>query len=348
MINILSNLVDELPVGVIVLDVEGRAVVYSATEARLSGRPREDVLGRDFFREHGVCMDVPAIAGVFREKVGREPFFAEADFSFPFPFLSTPREVRVRLTSFEANGAPYGLLVIRDVAFERSVDLMRQTLNQMIVHDLKNPLTAVASSLSFLEERANDDADALAAIADAREACRRIESILLNLLDSARLETNALPLTRREVDVSLLAAKAAELARAAARSAPISIEVMPAPLPALAIVDPDIVLRILQNLLDNALRFGSRVTVSTEVGDDRVVVAVADDGPGIPLEAREKIFEKYARVGPEGSHARARNQGLGLTFVQLAARAHGGDTTVDCPPSGGTIFRVVLPVHRSR
>ncbi len=343
MLQLLSNLADMLPVGVIVLDVEGRAVVYNAVEERLAGRRREEVLGRDFFGELGVCMNIPAMAGVFREKIGREPFAVEADFSFPFPLLAIPREVRVLLTSFEANGQHYGLLVIRDVAFERSVDRVRETLTQMFVHDVKNPLTAIALSLSLAEMRARDDVLALEAIADAREGCRRIESVLINLLDTARLETNTLPLSKREVDLSALAREAAGLSRAPALTAFCTIEVEEGGEPVIANVDPDIVLRIIRNLVDNASRFAKRVSISTHADEGRAVIAVSDDGPGIPAASRGKIFERFAPVGQEGAHARARNQGLGLTFVQLAARAHGGDTTVDCPPGGGTVFRVSLP-----
>lgn len=343
MIQVLTSLVDMLPVGVIVLDAEGKAVIYNAVEERLAGRRREDVLGRDFFREHAVCLDIPSMAGVFRANIGREPFSVEGYFSFPFPFLATPREVRVRLTSFEANGRHYGLLVIRDVAFERSIDRMEQTLTQMIVHDVKNPLTAVSLSLSLVEMRAQGDALALEAISDAREGCRRIEAILLNLLDTARLETNALPLVKRRADLSVLAERAAELSRPAALSAGCTIEVAPSSIPAFADVDSDIVLRMLHNLIDNSLRFAKRVTIAIEIRDSSAVVEVADDGPGLPLAAREKIFEKYAPVDEQGSHRRSHNEGLGLTFVRLAARAHGGDTTVECPSGGGTIFRVSFP-----
>lgn len=334
-----------LPVGVVVLDAEGKAVVYNAVEERLAGRRREEVLGRDFFREHAICMDIPEMAGVFREKIGRESFFVEGDFSFPFPLLAIPREVRVQLTSFESSGQHYGLLVIRDVAYERSVDRVRETLTQMFVHDVKNPLTAITLSLSLVEMRARDDVLALEALADAREGCRRIETVLMNLLDTARLETNAFPLATRDVDLAELTGKAASLCRVAALAASCTVEVETGPEPVVANVDPDIVVRIVRNLVDNALRFAKRVKISTVVEDGQAVIVVADDGPGIPFAARGKIFEKYAQVGQEGAHARARNQGLGLTFVQLAARAHGGHVAVDCPPSGGTVFRVSFPDH---
>jgi photoactive yellow protein len=343
MLELFSHLVDSLPVGVIVLDAAGRAVVFNRVEEQLTGRRREAVLGTDFFRQHGFCMDVPHLAGQFRERIGRGSFSAEADLSFPFPFLATPREVRVQLSSFEANDQPYGLLVIRDVSHERSVALMRETLGQMIVHDLKNPLTVVTGNLRYLSSAVRDTADAREAIEDGLAATRRLEAMLVGLLDSTRLETNTFPLMLSTVDVGQLATGAAALARAVARARSVSIEVN-APTPAMARVDRDVVVRICENLLDNAMRHAKHVTVSVTSTPPDVVLTVADDGPGVPPEERERIFEKFTQITPGAPHARGLNRGLGLTFVQYAARAHGGDAWVGEGPAGGALFRVTLPV----
>jgi photoactive yellow protein len=344
MLHLLTQLIDSLPVGVIVLDAAGRVVLYNRVEELLAGRRREDVLGSDFFVQHGFCLDVPLIGGHFRERIGRAPLEAEGDFTFPFPFLATPREVHVQLSSFEANGAPYGLLVLRDIAHERSVELMRQTLSQMLVHDIKNPLTAITMTLEHLalSPALRDDKDALDAVGDAVEASRRIESMLVNLLDTARLETNQFPLTLTKVDVHALARRAVSLEGAVARGNRALVTLVEAPAPVVAEVDADIVLRICENLVDNALRHAQAVTVAVYARDACAVIEVKDDGPGIPPEARAHIFDKFSQV--PGGRERRTNRGLGLTFVQNAARAHGGDASLECPPEGGAVFRVVLPL----
>ncbi len=341
MLKLLTQLVDNLPIGVVALDAKGHAVVYNRVEETLAGRRREDVVGTDFFAKHAYCLDVPLIGGYFRERIGREALHAEGDFTFPFPFLATPRQVHVTVTSFECDGAPYGLLLMRDIAHERSVELMRETLSQMLVHDIKSPLTAITMSLEHLRSAVRDDEDAREAVADALAASQRIGSMLVNLLDTAQLETNEFPLSPSTVDVHALAAKAIALARAVMRHTEATVMLTDGA-PVLAEVDGDVVLRICENLVDNALQHASHVTVTVERVEADVRIRVRDDGAGVAPELRPHIFEKF-RQG-EGRRGGRRNHGLGLTFVQNAARAHGGDATLECPPEGGAIFCVTLPV----
>ena len=343
MINILSRLVDALPVGVVVLDARGRAVVFNRVEERLSGRRREDVLGTDFFAAHAACMDVPEFGGAFREAIGRRPFHLEAEFSFPFPFLTRPREVRVQLSSFEANDQPYGLMVVRDVAHERAMAVMRETLHQMIVHDLKNPLAAVTASLHFVTPYVRDVVDAREAIEDGIVSARRIEQLLVNVLDTSRFETDEFPLALAQTDIGALARRAVAMERALVRSRALSIELHVPSEPVVAHVDADVVLRILENLIDNAARHARRVVVSVLPTENGVSLEVGDDGPGVPAALQTRIFEKYLTASPDEPQRRGMNRGLGLTFVQLAARAHGGDAQVLTGPLGGALFRVLLP-----
>lgn len=348
MLTLFSRLVDSLPVGVVVLDAAGRAVLYNRIEEQLAGRRREDVIGSDFFVEHGFCMNVPHLAGQFREHIGRRPVQAEADLSFPFPFLATPREVRVNLSSFESAGAHYGLLVIRDVSHERSVALMRETLGEMIVHDLKNPLASVKANLGFLNSVVRDNQDARDAVLDSLDSVNRISGLLTNLLDSARLETNSFPLVCAPVDVRGIAAQALTLERAVARSREVHLSLVAADGPMVAEVDGELVLRIFENLIDNAVRKAKHITLGVRLVDDSVVLEVGDDGPGIPAEQRARVFEKYAQVESGAAHTRGLNRGLGLNFVQQAARAHGGDVEVDVSAAGGALFRVRLPKSAAR
>jgi signal transduction histidine kinase len=292
-------------------------------------------------------MNLPDFGVRFREQIGRSPLRLEAEFSFPFPFLATPREVRALLTSFEVDDATYGLLVIQDVSHERSVALMRATLSEMIVHDIKSPLTVLTANLGYLESYVRDAEDGREAIADGLVASKRIQSMLTGLIDTSRLETNVFPLARATVDLHDLASRAVQLAQAVARSRHVDLVLQPRTGPVVADVDVDLVLRVFENLLDNGMRHARRVTARVYLEGSDAVIEVRDDGQGIPAALRRSIFEKYAQVNPGVPTSRASNRGLGLTFVQLAARAHGGDASVDCPPEGGSVFRVTLPITPS-
>jgi two-component system, OmpR family, heavy metal sensor histidine kinase CusS len=107
-------------------------------------------------------------------------------------------------------------------------------------------------------------------------------------------------------------------------------------------VDPEVVERIVVPLLENAGRYArSRVTVDAERVDGRVVVTVADDGPGVPADARESVFEPGVRAGLDTGHSGA---GLGLPLARRLARAAGGDVTAVEPRAlRGAELRVDLP-----
>jgi signal transduction histidine kinase len=101
----------------------------------------------------------------------------------------------------------------------------------------------------------------------------------------------------------------------------------------------------MDNLIANAIEHSPKdglVTVSVTLCDEGVEIAVSDQGPGVPPEFRERIFEKFQRLENRKSLPGA-NRGLGLTFCRLAVEAHGGTIWVDDSPGGGALFRALLP-----
>jgi len=350
-LDVLSNLLDELPLGVVVLDKDGTVVHYNRYEEILAGRRRERVVGRDFFREIAPCMNVKELGHRFQASIGQEPIHVELEFAFPLPFLEAPRDVVIRMVSFDVGSQPYGALLIEDVSARRSVERMKETLSSLLVHDLKNPLAVVMSNLKLLRDTdtIQTDPDAFESTVGAMRSAERLQHMVLNLLDITRLETNALPLDRKEVDVRQLLTRAVDESRALARlrGAELVIEVPAEPIA--AVVDPELVRRGLDNLLDNAIRYAKhgdgRVVARLETRDGQVHIEVEDDGPGVPPDVADRVFEKWAQADGVVSGTRRRlNRGLGLTFVRLMARAHGGEVSFDSPKVGGSVFRLELPV----
>ncbi len=340
---ILTELFDSIPLGIIVLDTSGRVIIYNRAEELLASRKREDVVGREFFVEVAPCMNVRQLGGEFRSKIGRERLNNEVEFSFPFPFLNEPRDVKVRMNSFEVQALTYCFLTVEDVSKERSVERMKETLQDLIVHDLKNPLTVMLANLGYLEQEQSvrDGQDTLQAVEETIRATERLGSMVVNLLDITRLETNSLPLKRRTVDLRQLVSATANAAAAVGRMRSATVEADVSSGLIEASIDEDVLRRALENLVDNALRYAKAVTIGASVRDTNIVLFVRDNGPGIPQPVRDRIFDKYAQV--VGGGATSHNRGLGLTFVRLAARAHGGDATVQCPASGGSLFELTFP-----
>lgn len=343
---VVETLFDSLPVGVIALDPESRVVIFNRHEERLAGRVRERVLGKRFFDEVAPCMNVRELAGAFFDQVNAGMLDTRIDFSFPFPTVSQPRDVVVRMVSFLANGVPHALLMVEDVSMQRSIERLKETLSTLLVHDMKSPLTGVLANLEFVRSELEHDRPtkaALEAVADGIDGAQRLNSMIHDLLDITRLETGTFPLDRRVADIGTIIDNVVVAAVAAARARAVVVQTDVRP-PLEASIDISAVRRVLENLVDNAIRhtkYRTRVVISGWSEGNDVLIDIADQGPGIPPELRQLIFEKYVQVAPGG--ARHGNHGLGLTFVRMAVRAHGGDVTLVDVPGTGTTFRVRLP-----
>lgn len=345
---VLATLFDALPIGIVAMDIDTRVVVFNTHEEKLAGRRRESVLGRRFFDEIAPCMNVRELAGAFRSRVRAASLDETIEFSFPFPHVDQPRDVVVRLKSFIAGGAPHGMLLIEDVSMQRSVERLKETLAQLLVHDMKSPLTSVLANLEFVRDQTSATSNVAEALDDGILAAHRLNRMVLDLLDITRLETGTFPLTRQPTDVQIVLEEAVASATATARTRDLRLAVDTAG-SVVATVDKTALRRIVDNLLDNAIRHSpreGRVTLRLRSESDHLVLDVVDQGPGVPKELREAIFEKFVQVRAPSS--RSANHGLGLTFVRMASRAHGGDVQIEPGDDGrGTTFRVSLPAKEA-
>jgi signal transduction histidine kinase len=274
----------------------------------------------------------------------------------------TPRFVErtVRPVSDEFNNTIGLLLVFRDVTEQRELEEARENLANMIVHDLRNPLTAVLASLALVNstvvERDETGVAKQATDVSAR-AVRKLLVMVNNLLDLGRLEAGEIVPEQKPTAVSEFVQNAVGEMLPLAMEMEVTMTVDSAGLDALprVSVDPDMIERVALNLLDNALKFsppGSGVTLKAELLDEdeededeeprMVQVAVIDSGPGIPEEDRTRIFERYQQV--RGQQGRRRGTGLGLAFCRMAVEAHGGRIWIEDAPEGGSAFKFTLPV----
>ena len=220
-------------------------------------------------------------------------------------------------------------------------------------HELRNPLTAIRTGLEV--GLAHPDRAPWPQI--ARRAVRqsqRLEQLIAQLLVLAKADAHQPAARRQPVD---LAALLADLA--AATPAPgISIE-LSVPTGTTTAGNPEDLSRMFRNLLDNAVRYARhRVLVTAAAGPHGVVIQIADDGPGIPAEERERVFGRFVRLDASREQA-SRSAGLGLAIAREIATAHGATIVLTEAPGGGTRAVVTLggtkgaggettadPVHR--
>lgn len=224
----------------------------------------------------------------------------------------------------------------------RLVELLRyrDELTALIVHDFKNPLAAVMTNVDLV--RPVVDGDDRAALEDALAATRRLFRLTANLLDVARLEERQLLLKRAPVAVADLLERVAAPRRGDARRHEIAVDVE-ADACLRVEADADLLQRVLENVMDNALRYTprrGRIVLGLAAEEARLRITVGNTGPAVPAAARELIFEKFGRLSPDVGRM---NLGLGLYFCRLAAEAHGGRMWVEETPALPTLFCIELP-----
>lgn len=230
----------------------------------------------------------------------------------------------------------------------RATDGLRRELVANIGHDLRTPLAALAG---YLEEAARCQAEgqpghAAAALVTAERQARYLGRLVDDLFELSVLDSAAAPLRREPIPVAELLHDAAGTHRAAFAQAGVTFTVeAPSGLPVLY-GDGVRLLRLLDNLLSNARRHtpaGGTVRLAAAVAETRLHVTVTDTGSGIAPEEAERLFERYYR-GDDPRTRGAAGTGLGLAISRAIARAHGGDLTAARRPSGGSVFRLTLPL----
>jgi signal transduction histidine kinase len=233
-------------------------------------------------------------------------------------------------------------LSVRNAKLE-DLEELKETLTQTLVHDLKNPLAAVLGNLELMERKVEEPV--LHLVRRSKAAAWRMLQMILNLLDIAQLEEGKLILRPGPVDAGSLARKACLEMEGGAAQRGVTLEAAAGEGVAVVKADVAVLRRVLDNLLANAIEHspqGGRVKLAVSPCEEGIEFAVTDEGPGVPPEFREKIFEKFQRVENRQTVPGA-NRGLGLTFCRLAVEAHGGTVWVDDAAAGGAVFRVLLP-----
>ncbi|MFI5366952.1 MAG: histidine kinase N-terminal 7TM domain-containing protein [Candidatus Binatia bacterium] len=242
------------------------------------------------------------------------------------------------------------LVLLRDITERKLLEHMREDVTHALVHDLRNPIAGISGSLEML---ADDEGTGAARgrrdlLATARANAQRMLGLVNSILDVSRLESGQLPLERQPVQLSTLVTEALQLQESLTAEKQLRVEnVLPADLP-LVLVDPQLIIRVLHNLLDNAIKFTPpggtiRVTARTAADDreppgKRVEVTVSDSGPGIPPQLQGRLFQKFVSGNQPG-----RGSGLGLAFCRLAVETHGGRIWADGAPGTGTSVTFTLP-----
>ncbi len=209
-------------------------------------------------------------------------------------------------------------------------------------HELRTPLTSIRGYAEMFDRGVRERPEDLAvAMRTIRSEANRMSTLVEDLLLLARLDRQR-PLALQPVDLAEVVGRAVDAVRVTAPGRPVALH---APSPAELQGDPDRLRQVVDNLLTNAVAYtpaGSPIDVEVQHHPTEVVLVVADRGPGVAPEDRQRIFEPFHRADPSRTRASG-GAGLGLAIVAAIVRAHGGTVGVADRAGGGASFQVRLP-----
>jgi heavy metal sensor kinase len=225
---------------------------------------------------------------------------------------------------------------------ERSFTVVRH-FSADAAHELRTPLTILTGEIEVALRSAGSPEEYRAVLASALEEVHRLSALVEDLLFLARSDAGALSPPRTPVDLGAVVEDALPALRALADGAGVRLEAPPGPAVRVRGNQP-MLFRAVFNLVENAIKYtgaGGTVEVRLSGDDGRAVVAVRDTGPGIPVEDRERIFDRFQRGDP----ARERGgTGLGLALARSIALVHEGRIALESTPGEGSCFSLVLPL----
>jgi PAS domain S-box-containing protein len=320
--------------GIVITDREGRVRWANPAFTRLTGWPLEEARGQK--------------TSILRSGAHHDAFYAEM-----WKTVLAGRVWHGELVNRRRDGSLYSeeqtiapvtdasgqvthfIAVKLDVSERKAVERLRQDLIGMLVHDLRNPLTVIRGAFELMPQEAFVPA--------ARRSITRLLELVSSILEVHALRTGKFPLVRSALRLHELVDDALVIQGPLAREKAQRLEAeLPPDLPTID-ADARLLARVLQNLIGNAVKFtheGGAIRVAAEADASAVTLSVSDDGPGLPPDIEDRVFEEFARSG-EGA-----GSGLGLAFCRRAVEAHGGRVVAISSPGRGTTIRLTLPRDR--
>lgn len=341
----LRPLFDCLTDGFCIADADGRLLYANAAAGRLLGPDAQEAAGRASICEL-LCARLDGNRGLTAATCPlKVPRGAKDGVTFKGKFAPSGRDLRVRCLRVRLPSVERHFLIIEDVTANAERGRQKEEWRQMLAHDFRAPLTIMYGALRAVEDLGEGHAlgkDDLEIVDSGVRNARRLNDLIEAYLETTRLEDGALPVRASAVDVDLLIGAIVDDESEVARSHGLTLTAGPAS-GLTARADPELLRRAVTNLIGNAMKFtpsGGRIRAGAAGTPGAVLLRVSDDGQGIPSNELPHIFDRFYQCE---SHRRGHGLGLGLTFCRAAARAMGGDITVESEEGKGSVFTLSLP-----
>lgn len=335
--------------GILTVDTALRIIDFNPAMERLTGWRENEILGRFYYEvlrpkdrlgnELGL-QDSPILQAFAGQMVVNREMIISARDGQRFDVSVAASCVR------SSKGEPTsGILTVRDITRERQQEEQRSTFISVISHELQTPIAIIKGYASTLTRTdATFDRESLRSRLQAvEEEADRLNKLVGNLLYASRIQAGGLQMELATLDLSNLVQKVTH--RLQVKSPGVTVKVnLPPNLPTV-MADRDRIEEVLENLLDNAVKYSPDkpvVTVVCRATGDEVIVSVSDAGMGISLREQEQIFDRFYRVGNAMTNS-LQGAGLGLYICRAIVEAHGGRIWVESALHQGSTFLFSLP-----
>lgn len=349
----LETMLANLTEGILTVDNQGRISSANHFLCHLLDTPEAELKGRDCGEALG-----EKVGGVARELV-QQALGSQTEVSREAELETRGgRITSVEISAVQVNdylGEVIGAIcVFQDITRLREIETLnrlKNDLTDMIVHDLRTPLTALLGGIETVEMLGDLTADQKELLNISIEGGQILLGMVNDMLDISKMEEGSMHIERKPVETAGLMRRALRQINTLAQAKGLDLHCEPKRDVPLLELDEEKLLRTLVNLLANAIKFtpaGGSITLSSRLveGDSRgeaVIFTVEDTGEGIPEDAFGRIFEKFGQVESRMG-GRRMSTGLGLTFCKMAVEAHGGRIWVESTLGQGSSFFIEIPV----
>jgi PAS domain S-box-containing protein len=341
------GLLEAAPDTMVVVNHAGEIVLLNLQAEKEFGYRRAELLGQNIKKiipervaerlfANGPRSSLPSQIGAEIELTGRRKDGGE----FPIEIALSPLESAERI------------LVIRDISVRRKTERLKDEFVATVSHELRTPLTSISGSLGLLAgqwaSKLPESAARLLTIAHTNS--QRLARLLNDILDIEKLESGRVVFNLSKVAVRSLVESAIEDNRGFAGSYGVQVGLDTGSADLDVNADPDRLAQVITNLLSNAIKFSpadAEVLVAVGSNAGNVRITVRDHGPGVPIEFKPHIFEKFSQADATNTRQKG-GTGLGLSIVKQIVERLGGKIGFDDAPGGGAVFYVDLPAWDGR
>ena len=342
-----------------VLDATGDAIRMISPEGEiLLNNPKMETFEREVFQIEPMrfAADLPRIGreigdrtadpDAYRARLSEILADPEGEYVDEYELVDTHRWVHrytapVRTRNGELAGR---IFVLREVTEQRRASALKDELMSTVSHELRTPLSAILGFSELLQARDYEKPERDEYLETIHQQATRLSRLISDFLDITRLEQAEEALHVRKVELRSLLQQQVDLFGGQSTDHPVRLD---APDDLIAEVDEEHLRRAVANLISNAIKYspdGGEVRVEATRRNGDVIVAVRDQGIGIPASDQRRVFDRFYRVDSTQTR-KIGGTGLGLALVREIARAHGGEVGVESIEGQGSRFWLQVPVH---